>query len=269
MQYSQRRSENDNIRMIRARGGFGSPASSIRPAVARARTVQISLGERSYPIRLGEGILDAVGPAIARRTRASRAAVITVPGVGRRYGGRVMRSMRDAGIRSHRIDVPDGDATKNLRQLAHLYDALMASFKELAKVPDRKCLLLFTDGDDEGSKASREEALAAAQRSFASIYAVGFMGWSFEEGMYVNEDLLTQLATYTGGLAFYPRKEKELSKAFDSIRDELHRQYRMAYLPPNDDGGEGWRNVQVKMTRKKNLTVRTRLGYYNRPEKEP
>ena len=69
--------------------------------------------------------------------------------------------------------------------------------------------------------------------------------------------------------SFYPRKEKELSKAFDSIRDELHRQYRMAYLPPNNDGGEGWRNVQVKMTSKKNLTVRTRLGYFNRPEKEP
>jgi 3-dehydroquinate synthase len=93
--------------------------------MARARTVQISLGERSYPIRLGEGILDAVGPAIARRTGASRAAVITVPSVGRRYGGRVLRSMRDAGIRTQRIDVPDGDATKNLRQVAHLYDALL------------------------------------------------------------------------------------------------------------------------------------------------
>jgi 3-dehydroquinate synthase len=93
--------------------------------MARARTVKISLGERSYPIRLGEGMLDAVGPAIARSTRASRAAVITVPGVGRRYAGRVLRSMRDAGIRSQRIDVPDGDATKNLRQVARLYDALL------------------------------------------------------------------------------------------------------------------------------------------------
>ena len=63
--------------------------------------------------------------AIARRTGARRAAVITVPGVGRRYGGQVLRSMRDAGIRTHRIDVPDGDATKNLRQAARLYDGLL------------------------------------------------------------------------------------------------------------------------------------------------
>ncbi len=150
----------------------------------------------------------------------------------------------------------------------HLYDALLASFRELSKVRDRKSLVLFTDGDDEGSNASREDALEAARRSFASIYTVGFMGWSFEEGMYINEDLLTQLTTYTGGRAFYPKKEKELRKAFDSIRDELHRQYRMAYVPDNKEGTAGWRNVQVKMTKRKNVIVRTRLGYYNRPEKE-
>jgi len=111
--------------MILARGSFGSPASSILPGMARTRTLQVSLGERSYPIRLGEGTLDAVGPAIARCTGARRAAVITVPGVGRRYGGRVLRSMRAAGIRSQRIDVPDGDSTKNLRQMVPLYDALL------------------------------------------------------------------------------------------------------------------------------------------------
>jgi VWFA-related protein len=148
----------------------------------------------------------------------------------------------------------------------HLYDALLASFGELSKVQDRKSLVLFTDGDDEGSRATREDALEAAQRSFASIYTVGFMGWSFDEGMYINEDLLTQLATYTGGRAFYPQKEKELRKAFDSIRDELHRQYRMAYVPK--EGAEEWREVQVKMTKRKNVVVRTRLGYYNRPEKK-
>jgi 3-dehydroquinate synthase len=89
------------------------------------RTVQVSLGERSYPIRLGEGTLAAVGPALARRTRASRAALITVPPVGRRYAAAVLRSLREAGVRAHRIDVPDGDAAKKLSQVAKLYDALL------------------------------------------------------------------------------------------------------------------------------------------------
>jgi 3-dehydroquinate synthase len=91
----------------------------------RPRTLTVELGERSYPIRLGEGTLTDVGPAVARCTGADRAALITVPGVGRRYAGRVLRSLRSAGIRAARIDVPDGDASKSLRQAARLYDALI------------------------------------------------------------------------------------------------------------------------------------------------
>jgi 3-dehydroquinate synthase len=52
-------------------------------------------------------------------------AIVTVPEVGRRYAPRLTRSLRAAGLRVHRIDVPDGDATKNLRQLARLYDAFL------------------------------------------------------------------------------------------------------------------------------------------------
>jgi 3-dehydroquinate synthase len=87
--------------------------------------VKVELGERSYCIRLGEGTLGGVGAAIARETGARRAAVVTVPAVGRRYGGSVLRSLRAAGLRARRIEVPDGDATKNLRQVARLYDALI------------------------------------------------------------------------------------------------------------------------------------------------
>lgn len=94
-------------------------------SAARRRTVQVELGERSYAIRIGTDTLDEVGPAIARATGAHRAAIITVPAVGRRYAPRVLRSLREAGIRGTRIDVPDGDATKNLGQLGHLYDAFI------------------------------------------------------------------------------------------------------------------------------------------------
>ena len=89
------------------------------------RTVEVELDERSYPVQIGAGTLGSVGPEIKRRTGASRAIVITVPEVGRRYAGRVMRSLRGAGLRASRIDVPDGDASKNLRQVGRLYDALL------------------------------------------------------------------------------------------------------------------------------------------------
>ena len=148
----------------------------------------------------------------------------------------------------------------------HLYDALLASLQELSTVQDRKALLVFTDGDDEGSEASMEEALEAARRSRVSVYAVGLLGWSAADGMNINEGLLTQVADYTGGRAFFPTDEKEMRTAFDTISEELHRQYRMAYFPPTSDRESGWHNIEVRMTNRKNLVVRTRLGYYRPPE---
>ena len=90
------------------------------------RTLRVELGDRSYPIRIGWETLRAAGPAIARATKASRVALITVPDVGRLYGAALTQSLRDAGLGVHRFEVPDGDATKNLRQAAKLYDAFLA-----------------------------------------------------------------------------------------------------------------------------------------------
>lgn len=91
----------------------------------RPRTLKVELGDRSYRIRLGEGTLADVGPAVARQTGAERAALVTVPPVGRRYAGTVLRSLRNAGIQTRRVDVPDGDASKNLRQVGSLYQELL------------------------------------------------------------------------------------------------------------------------------------------------
>jgi 3-dehydroquinate synthase len=89
------------------------------------RKVEVELGERSYPVEIGVGQLGALGPRIKERTGASQAVVVTVPAIGRRYAGPLMRSLREAGLRVARIDVPDGDRTKNLRQVEKLYGLLI------------------------------------------------------------------------------------------------------------------------------------------------
>ncbi|MGE4650896.1 MAG: 3-dehydroquinate synthase [Myxococcota bacterium] len=91
----------------------------------RPRSVRVPLGERSYPVRIGTGLLDGLGELVARRTGAHHAVLVTVPGVGRRYGARALRSLRAAGLRCSRVTVPDGDASKNLAQAAELYGALL------------------------------------------------------------------------------------------------------------------------------------------------
>jgi Ca-activated chloride channel family protein len=150
----------------------------------------------------------------------------------------------------------------------HLYDALVASFEKLEPARDRKALLVFSDGDDQGSRTSMEDALEAARQADVSFYAVGIRGWSAAGGTHANQDLLERIARLTGGRAFFPENEKHMQRAFDRIRAEIHNQYRMGYVPAS--GGEGprrWREIQVELTRRKDLVVRCRRGYYSdRPQ---
>lgn len=102
-------------RMAKVNGRSTSPRHNLR----------VDLGERSYPIHIGTDNLDQAGPAIAKATGASQVALVTVPGVGRRYAARLSRSLREAGLRVRKIEVPDGDASKNLRELGRLYDEFL------------------------------------------------------------------------------------------------------------------------------------------------
>ncbi len=88
--------------------------------------------------------------------------------------------------------------------------------------------------------------------------------------MHTNQGLLEEIARSTGGRAFFPEKEKEMRKAFDRVRAELHSQYRMGYVPSRSEGGASrWREIQVELPRRPDLTVRSRLGYYRHSQPAP
>ncbi|MEB2343685.1 MAG: 3-dehydroquinate synthase [Deltaproteobacteria bacterium] len=104
----------------------GRPEGAERmEGAATARTVRVELGARSYEIHLGFETLDQAGPAIAACTKARRAAIVTVPEVGRRYAPRLERSLREAGLRVRRLLVPDGERAKSFTWAQRLYGALL------------------------------------------------------------------------------------------------------------------------------------------------
>lgn len=91
----------------------------------RRASVAVELGDRSYAIELGHDWLETAGRRIADLLDAERIAIVSVAPVARRYASVLARGLSGAGARVGRVVVPDGDSTKNLRELGRLYERFL------------------------------------------------------------------------------------------------------------------------------------------------
>lgn len=122
-----------------------------------------------------------------------------------------------------------------------IYDAVSQAAVLQGAVPQRrKVMLLMTDGDDNRSKQSLDGAISAAKASGAPLFAIGL-------GNDVKKDVLTRLATSTGGQAIFAATGDQLKQIFLSIGDQLRREYVIEYTStlPADDQSHG---LDVKAT---------------------
>jgi 3-dehydroquinate synthase len=95
--------------------------------------VTVDLGERSYPIVIGSGVLDEIGPRLAALLGTGAVAVVTNPTVGELYLERVEASLRHVGNHVTVVEIPDGEEYKNLASLALIYDRLLETRFERAR----------------------------------------------------------------------------------------------------------------------------------------
>jgi Ca-activated chloride channel family protein len=151
------------------------------------------------------------------------------------------------------------------RYVAHggtaLYDALVDSMVRLGTVPGRRVVVVMTDGRDENAASSGpgsthhwEDVLATARTTGATVYAIGL-------GSNVDVPRLTELASSTGGEAYFTSDIRELPKQYQRIVDDLHRRYMLAYTSTNADRNGEWRAVGIKTTDPA-LKVRSPGGYF-------
>jgi len=89
-------------------------------------TVNVNLGERSYPIYVGAGILDNLGQQLQKSGLAGKVAVVTNPTVAQLYLDAVHASLDDVGFEVVPILVPDGEEHKTFKSLTTIYDRLIA-----------------------------------------------------------------------------------------------------------------------------------------------
>jgi VWFA-related protein len=144
-----------------------------------------------------------------------------------------------------------------------LYDAVYKACKEKllrdhSDRPIRKAIVILSDGEDNQSEYTAAQTVEMAQRAEVIIYAIS----TDDSGLILRGDkVLEELASATGGRAFFPYKMKDITRSFAAIEDELRSQYAVSYKPSDFDADGRYRSIEIT-TLKKDLQVRARRGYY-------
>jgi Ca-activated chloride channel family protein len=147
-----------------------------------------------------------------------------------------------------------------------IWDSVAVTCKEvLAHSPGqrRRAIILLTDGYNTSGRLTRSEAVDHAILFETVIYAIG-IGDEKQDG--VDKKALRDLSEPTGGRAFFPRKQEDLTTAFAEIEQELRSQYLLAYSSTNKKRDGSFRKMSIEVTnpelRKQQLKLRYRPGYF-------
>ena len=144
-----------------------------------------------------------------------------------------------------------------------LFDALYQAsrdklMKNSAGQAVRRAVILVSDGNDNQSRVTREQAIEMAQRAEVIVYTIS----TNTSGMIERGDkILQRIAEETGGRAFFPLKIQEVSDAFSEIQEELRSQYAVAYKPPDFKADGSYRPIEITAADRK-LHIRARKGYF-------
>lgn len=120
------------------------------------RTVPVDLGERSYEVRVGAGLLDDLGGRVSALGEFSSVVVISETNVAPLYGERAVGSLRSAGLETSSIEFPAGEANKTLGVVSTVLDELFA----LTPAVDRASLIVPLGGGVPGDLGGFVAAVA-------------------------------------------------------------------------------------------------------------
>jgi VWFA-related protein len=145
-----------------------------------------------------------------------------------------------------------------------LYDAIVASAVHLkSNTPlDKRVLLVITDGQDNMSQETVQEASRRLQQANGpTLYAIGLLGSGLQRS---GREALQQLAAGTGGVAYFPETLAEVDNITRTIAHDIRSQYSIAYKPHNQNAKPEYQSLRVEAQAPGlgKLSVRTRSGYY-------
>lgn len=140
-----------------------------------------------------------------------------------------------------------------------LYNSLLLTLRDAAKVPGRKVVIVFSNGPDNGSMVAPDDVRAVAEDEGIPIYVISTAEVNKDP---ISSGVFRRIAGRTGGKAYFAKTWQKQVEAFESIREDLGNSYTITYYPQTNPN-EGFRKiaVEIKSDAAKKLRVRARPGY--------
>lgn len=146
-----------------------------------------------------------------------------------------------------------------------LFNCLLLTLRDAAKVPGHKAVVVFSNGADDASMLSPDDVRRVAEDEGIPIYVVS-------AGPYnpISKAVFKRLTENTGGRVYYAPRWEDQKEAFAAIREEFQNSYTLTYYPaPNPN--EGFRHIEVEILGRgeEGYQVQARPGYRPHPASVP
>jgi len=235
----------------------------------RPQTIQEFTAESDLPLRIAI-LIDTSNSIRDRFKFEQQAAVNFINSVIRRGQDRAMLVSFDssAELVADLIDDPDklAEGIRSLRPGGGtaLYDALYYACRDKLQLDKpryrfRRAVVIVSDGEDNQSRVSRDQALEMAQKADAVIYSISTNITHIESD---GDKILKYLSLETGGQSFFPFKAEDLAQSFENIANELRHQYAIFYRPDPFHTDGLYHTVDLRVKNRHDVVVRARKGYY-------
>ncbi len=157
-----------------------------------------------------------------------------------------------------------GEAVSGLRNAvagddSALYNCLLLTLRDAARVPGRKVVIVFSNGPDNASMVAPDDVRAVAEDEGIPIYVISTNEVNKDP---ISSNVFKRISTGTGGKSYFAKTWQKQVEAFEAIREDLGNSYTVTYYPqanPND----GFRKITVEVLSDvgKKYRVQARPGY--------
>jgi Ca-activated chloride channel family protein len=140
-----------------------------------------------------------------------------------------------------------------------LYNALLLTLRDAAKVPGRKVVIVFSNGPDNASMVAPDDVRAVAEDEGIPIYVISTNDVNKDP---ISSNVFKRISTRTGGKTYFARTWQKQVEAFEAIREDLGNSYTITYYPQTNPN-EGFRKISVEILSDvgKKYRVQSRPGY--------